>query len=251
MIRMDMTAMAEIEGGLHLSAVLKNAPEFSDCVLSAVDEEAICPVHALLELWGRVREHSPQATGLFLTDNYLDPMNKYRLELDMRQTMHDANVPVQFTPYSIKHAAITYLIGDGVPESIINKNARMSLQAGTAIKHYLVGEACRKVAAVIASAQPRQRIESRFLLHAHLTALPVGGVLSLDSPSPEDLLWLSTGEAFHPEDTDLEDRDVVSSSADDETDVDPVLFSRVCSFLSFSDGEGGSNALVPSGTQEG
>jgi hypothetical protein len=166
MLRMDLSGMLEVEGGFHFSAVLKNTPEYSECVLARVAETTICPVNAFLELWNRVKTHvhGNALKGLFFCDDYTQPLNKYFLEREMRHLMFLAGIAKEYTPYSIKHAAMTFLIASGVSENIVNRNARLSQNAHTAIKHYFIGEACKIASQTIATAVSRS---SSFLISAH------------------------------------------------------------------------------------
>jgi integrase len=154
MTRMDFSRVSEISGGLMFTAVLKNIPEYSECVLARVDEKQLCPVDAVLELWARVRVAKPDATGLFFDDLFTAPLTKYKLEREMKALMLRAGIDIRYTPYSIKHAAITHLLSVGVDEVIINKNARLSRFAGTAVKHYFVGKAGVICAKAIATTVP-------------------------------------------------------------------------------------------------
>jgi hypothetical protein len=150
MVRINISKMYPIAGGLQFSAVLKNRQEYTECVLSQVDEQRLCPVAALQELWHRVKMHIPEAKCLFFDNNYLAPLTKYHLQLEMKGLMQRAGIPSSYTPYSIKHASITYLLSVGVDEMIINKNARLSRHSGTAVRHYFVGQAGKICAHAIA-----------------------------------------------------------------------------------------------------
>jgi hypothetical protein len=158
MLRLDMTQLRRTEKGLQFHAVLKNRPEYSECVIAQVQDEAICPVRAVLELWRRVCKHAPSPKGLFYDVNFVAPLNKYHLERGMRDLMTSAGVPSNFTPYSIKHASITFLLKQGVDEQVINRNARLSRFAGTAVRYYFVGEACTMISSTIAAAPPPSEI---------------------------------------------------------------------------------------------
>jgi hypothetical protein len=76
-----------------------------------------------------------------------------------------AGIAKDYTPYSIKHAAITFLIASGVSEKIVNRNARLSQHSHTAIKHYFIGEACKIASQTIAAAAPRSLVSSTFELN--------------------------------------------------------------------------------------
>jgi site-specific recombinase XerD len=146
MLRLDMSQMEETGEGLFLVGVVKNAPEFCECVLTAVHVTKICPVQAVLELWHRVQGHRKQANELFWNAEYTTPLTKFQLERGMRALMTEAGIPDAYTPYTIKHAAITFLLASGVDPTIVKKNARLSIHTNTAEKHYFVGEA-NKIAA--------------------------------------------------------------------------------------------------------
>jgi hypothetical protein len=154
MVRMDFSCMTEIVGGLVFTAVLKNSREYSECILACVDEKQICPVDAVLELWRRVKEHTPDAKGLFYDDLFVAPLAKTKIEREMKWLMLAADIPERFTPYSIKHSAITHLFAVGIDEVVITKNARLSRFSGIAAKHYFVSKAGKICAKAIATAVP-------------------------------------------------------------------------------------------------
>jgi hypothetical protein len=233
MLRMDMSAMVEVEGGLHFNAVIKNAPEYSECVLASVQEKAICPVDAVLELWHRVKEHSKEKKGLFFDDYFGQPLNKYNLERDMKRLMFFAGIPQQYTPYSIKHASMTFLIASGVEETWINRNARLSQRTSTAVRHYFVGQACQKASKAIAAAHTFPVIdplaEGQTLLRepVHVVQHDDDDVWfpSVPSTLPYEAFQLSPQESTTSSDTSL---------TQDISDVDPFLFNTVYSVLTVS-----------------
>jgi hypothetical protein len=233
MLRMDMSAMVEVEGGLHFSAVIKNAPEYSECVLASISEKAICPVAAVLELWRRVNAHSKGKKGLFFDDIYDQPLNKYNLERDMERLMLFAGVPQHYTPYSIKHASMTFLIAAGVDETWVNRNARLSRRTSTAVRHYFVGQACKRASQAIATAHTFPILDP--LAEGHVLPVESIPIAPEDKqaghfpPFPTSLSF----EAFQ-----LSTREIALTSetslTQDVTDVDPFLFNTVYSVLSVS-----------------
>jgi hypothetical protein len=159
MLRIDYSKVYLIDGGLHFSAILKNAPEYSECVLASVEETKLCPVAAISELERRVRQHGLLKKGLFFKDDYGTLQSKMDLEKDMHWLMMQAGIEERFTPYSIKHAAITFLLTAGIDEIVINKNARLSQHAHTAVRHYFIGKAGKMCADAISSiASPPERL---------------------------------------------------------------------------------------------
>jgi hypothetical protein len=220
MLRMDMSAMIEVEGGLHFSAVIKNAPEYSECVLSRVAEKVICPVDAVMELWHRVQDHmgDTKGKGLFFDDLFTQPLNKYNLERDMKLIMFFAGIPNHFTPYSIKHASMTYRIASGVDEKWINRNARLSQRTNTAVRHYFIGQACKETSRVIAMAP---------------TSLPTS-----ENASPTRMLFPSLPVNIPSQQFDLSPECLTGLTTPPSERVqrqeDPFLFKDVCSVLTVS-----------------
>jgi site-specific recombinase XerD len=166
MLRLDMTHLEETKNGLFFGSVIKNAPEFSECILSFVEEPLVCPVRAVLELWRRVRNNRPDATVLFWNEGYSQPVTKVQLERIMKNLMMEAGVPDTYTPYSITHAAITHLLANDVPEWMVNKNARLSQFTNTSTRHYFVGQANYIVSKAIANADHSagERVSSTVLM---------------------------------------------------------------------------------------
>jgi hypothetical protein len=234
MLRIDMEETTQITGGLHFEAVLKNTREYSECSLSRViGEKGICPVEAVLELWKRVQERSGKAKGLFYSDNVSTPLTKYQLEREMHQLMCDAGIPKEYTPYSIKHASITYLLASGISENVITRNARLSQHAGTAVKYYFLGKACRIVAKAIAGARPDDTLVKLENGWSDLFKAP----LQLpDHPQPFTLLP-ATLQAIGEVPLMTQDQDVEN----------PFSFLSVCEILCSSDRGGGEGELTPTG----
>jgi hypothetical protein len=234
MLRIDMEETREVTGGLQFEAVLKNTPEYSECSLSRVlGETAICPVEAVLELWGRVKDRRGRGKGLFLFDNISTPLSKYQLEQEMRELMRDAGIPKEYTPYSIKHASITYLLAHGISESIINRNARLSQHAGTAIKYYFLGQACQLVSSAIAAAHSNQILPTQERGWEELFKVP----LTLpDVPQPFSMVQAT-----------LEEIEVVPLTTYDDVIEDPLLFMSVCEILCSSGRGGGEGEHTPQG----
>jgi site-specific recombinase XerD len=152
MLRLDMGELQETETGLFFGSMIKNAPEFSECILSFVQEKKVCPVRAFLTLWQRVCQKKRDTNTLFWNEDYSEPLSKVQLERLMKRLMGDAGVPQQYTPYSIKHAAITHLLANNVQEWMVNKNARLSQFTNTAARHYFIGQANLIVSKTISDA---------------------------------------------------------------------------------------------------
>jgi hypothetical protein len=140
---------------LFFNTVIKNTPEITECVLTFVQEGQVCPVQALLELRRRVCEKKGNVSDLFWTEDYTAPLGKVQLERNMRKLMKDAGIPEQYTPYSIKHAAITHLLAHDVQEWVVNRNARLSQFTNTATRHYFIGQANLIASKAIATAGSR------------------------------------------------------------------------------------------------
>jgi integrase len=218
MLRIDMEDMREVTGGLQFDAILKNLPEYAECSLARVEgEEAICPVAAVLELWKRVQDRRGRGKGLFYFDNVSIPLRKFYLEREMRELMSVAGIPPQYTPYSIKHASITWLLAHGVSESIINRNARLSQHASTAVVHYFLGEACHVVSSTIAtvgvhhpSSVPERECKEWFNTSLNLPSKPIPFVMT--STPPEGIQFVPL--QIHTDST-----------------VDPWLILSVCELL--------------------
>jgi integrase len=248
MLRMDMSNLIETKGGMHFNAVLKNKPEFTECVLSKVEEEIICPVQAVHELWQRVQQRVPNAKDLFFNDDFTAHLNKYNLERGMRQLMQDAGVPSSVTPYAIKHAAITFLLTSGVDLTSINKNARLSLNAGTAARHYFVGEANKSCARAIAAAG--RPLEKEF----RMSPIAEGGVPNLNDKAEElqrpDVHQITLiNESFDMSDLDNGGFQIIPPQTEDDIDVDFSQFLHVCSLFSPLDTRVRKKVLSPSGAE--
>jgi hypothetical protein len=234
MLRIDMEDMKEVTGGLQFDSVLKNVSEYAECSLArVVGEDAICPVAAVLELWKRVQKRRGKGKGLFFVDNISIPLRRYQLEQEMRQLMKQAGIPKQYTPYSIKHASITYLLAHGVSENVISRNARLSQNAGTAVKYYFLGQACLLVTKAIATAETKQATTASEGEWKEVFHLPY------DLPRVPQPFTLSPAS--------LVGIDKTPHTTYDDVVVDPLLFMSVCEFLCSSDRRGGEGELTPQG----
>jgi site-specific recombinase XerD len=264
MLRLNMTQLVETEKGLHFHAVLKNRAEYTECVIARVEEEAICPVRAVMELLKRVHQHAPNEKGLFLNNDFSAPLNKYYLERDMKDLMVSAGVPSTYTPYTIKHAAITHLLRQGINDKVIGRNARLSEFANTAVRYYFVGEACQIVTKAIASAPPpteqvdfpaaQTDIEFGTLQeNAELEELVTDSDDAKETSTfdwPQHLLDLHEMQPFVWDEADSEGIQWGPSvSYDDDVDTPFSSFLHVCNFLSPSHSGRAYGTLYPSGLE--
>jgi site-specific recombinase XerD len=268
MLRIDMSQLEETEEGLFFGSIIKNAPEFSECVLSVVQEDKVCPVRALLELKNRVCAKHEEAVQLFWNEDYSEPLSKVQLEKNMKRLMIQAGIPVEYTPYSIKHAAITHLLGNGVQEWMVNKNARLSQFSNTAAKHYFIGQANQIVSREIAAVGRRPRKES--LVPKRTVQSKAKQVVKKDSPEDIDTdqaqvqqdsqlltqLWLDNmpqgipPQSFTFTKEDERNMERIPSEVYEETEEDWPLFMSVCSVLSSFASDARSEAHRPSGHRE-
>jgi site-specific recombinase XerD len=272
-LRLDMSHLEETADGLFFETVIKNAPEFSECVLSVVQELKLCPVQALKELWKRVSERRKDTTVLFWNGDYTAPLSKMQLEKNMRKLMQDAGIPDKYSPYSIKHAAITHLLSHDVPEWVVNRNARLSQFTNTATRHYFVGQANQIASRAIATAEKRvleivspldtvtsQQITSRSGIEEQEEEQMEDEDKEeeeeegqQDTPQQLQEMPLSTDsneplhQGFSIQESDWDGLQITPSITYDETGGDFSLFSSVCCFLSSFASGNGMEEHIPSG----
>jgi hypothetical protein len=183
-----------------------------------------------------VQDRRGRGKGLFFLDNASVPLSKLQLERDMKELMLDAGIPKEYTPYSIKHASITWLLAHGVSESIINRNARLSQHAGTAVKHYFLGQTCQVVSAAIAGGKTQDTHPLLEMGWKEITSMP------LNLPKQP--------EPFKLPNFALDQIKVVPAPTNDDIVADPLLFLSVCECLCSLGREEVDGGSTPKGGRE-
>jgi hypothetical protein len=203
-------------------------------------------VQALLELWKRVQAKKPEASTLFWNVGYTAPLSKVQLERTMRALMIQAGVPCDYTPYSIKHAAITHLLANNIQEWIVNRNARLSQFSNTATRHYFVGQANQIASRAIAAAGTDRIQAVSSSTDEILEREPQGKELSAQTAVGETPIISQGFQNFPPWNVleglplqnfespkgKLEGIELVRSSETEEEEEDISVFLSVCSMLS-------------------
>jgi site-specific recombinase XerD len=98
-------------------------------------DKGVCPHAAIREWLSRRGSSSPV---LFTDPTTHDPLSIAAISNILRNAMRQAGVGEMFAPYSIKHAVITYLFAQGVPEAQINEFGRWSVSSRVAYQHYRI-----------------------------------------------------------------------------------------------------------------
>lgn len=131
-----------IPEGINLSVKLKTKKERDSIFVSRItgEKEKLCPVRCIKALWeiASTRYHK-RSTFLLNTKTYT-PLTTSGIRRLARLGMDMIGIPKRFTPYSLKHAAISDLLRKGAPEAVVARHARLSELAHTPIRHYFRAE---------------------------------------------------------------------------------------------------------------
>jgi site-specific recombinase XerD len=98
-------------------------------------DKSVCP-HAAIREW--LLRRSCSSPVLFTDPTTQQPLSIAMISNILRNAMRRAGVGDMFAPYSIKHAVITFLFAQGVPEAQINEFGRWSVASRVAFQHYRI-----------------------------------------------------------------------------------------------------------------
>jgi site-specific recombinase XerD len=104
-------------------------------VLYPLKRKSVCP-HATIREW--LLRRGGSSPVLFTDPTTQRPLSVAAISTILRSAMRQAGVGEMFAPYSIKHAVITFLFAQGVPESQINEFGRWSVSSRVAYQHYRI-----------------------------------------------------------------------------------------------------------------
>jgi site-specific recombinase XerD len=98
-------------------------------------DKGVCP-HAAIREW--LSRRGCSSLVLFTDPTTQRPLSVAAISSILRTAMRQAGVGDMFAPYSIKHAVITFLFAQGVPEAQINEFGRWSVSSRVAFQHYRI-----------------------------------------------------------------------------------------------------------------
>jgi site-specific recombinase XerD len=104
-------------------------------------DKGVCP-HAAIQEW--LSRRTGSSLVLFTDPSSLRPLSVTAISSILRSAMRLAGVGDMFAPYSIKHAVITFLFAQGVPEAQINEFGRWSVSSRVAYQHYRIATSERE-----------------------------------------------------------------------------------------------------------
>jgi site-specific recombinase XerD len=102
-------------------------------VINAIPSKEICPLNAITELLRRRQGH---IALVFAEEKIHAPLKVAAVSAALRSLMTRAGIDTLYSPYSIKHAVITYLFSVQAGETRINEFGRWSVSSRVAHSHY-------------------------------------------------------------------------------------------------------------------
>jgi hypothetical protein len=174
--------------GYILSTVLKNAQfVYTDIFIPHIEEEAISParwVSRLIRLNKLIPTYKGKDDFLFIDWVTGKQASSYYIRQLLKSVLNQLEASSQYTAYSFKHAAISYLVERGVPEKDIEEAARYRSQQKSSMvaNYYAVSEALKRIHLLLAKASELNPVSSSSVSQDH-DIIPFQS-LSSAPPSP-------------------------------------------------------------------
>lgn len=133
----DMGATHWYDDSVELSVQLKTESNRSFITVRRLEESRakVCPFSLISFLWGRVQREYPDAKTL-LVDHAGNPIKAKGIYRRIRQGFDLVGISRDYRPYSIKRAALSYLIRKGATLADTAQFARLSTSTDTVVKYY-------------------------------------------------------------------------------------------------------------------
>ncbi|KAH7821154.1 uncharacterized protein MONOS_6360 [Monocercomonoides exilis] len=145
---------------IHLSTRLKTSRSREFITVPFLQEEhiRICPARAIRCLWDRVRTTYEKRDTFLLNKTTHTPLTPSGIRKLAKFGMMRAGVPEEFRPYTIKHATISKLSTEGIPETCVARFARLSTTAHTPLKSYFKTNLASQMAHMLLPQSPELQL---------------------------------------------------------------------------------------------
>ncbi|KAH7822336.1 uncharacterized protein MONOS_12364 [Monocercomonoides exilis] len=156
--QLSMMASIVDSSAVHLQTKLKttNSPSFITVPFLDESNAKICPARTFLYLWEFIKQRHPECDTFLLNTMKFTPLTVEGIRKLARIGMTWIGVPKHYRPYTIKHAAISTLMLNKVPEALVAKYARLSPTAHTPSRFYLSADLSHQMADKLISASSTQ-----------------------------------------------------------------------------------------------